>query len=77
MLTCMEPARDTARSGASTDPDAGLRPVASLRALTERLEILQAENARTLGWAWQDIAGRLSVTKQTVRRKHAKRIGSR
>ena len=77
MLTRMEPALDLARSAASTDPDVGLRAVASLRALTERLEIVQVENARKLGWSWQDIAGRLGVTKQTVHRKHGKRIGSR
>ena len=45
----MEPALDITRSAASTDPDVGLRAVASLRALTERLEILQVENARKLG----------------------------
>jgi hypothetical protein len=73
----MEPALDIARSAASTDPDIGLRAVASLRALTERLEIVQVENARKLGWSWQDIAGRLGVTKQTVHRKHGKRTGSR
>ena len=77
MLTHMEPALDIARSAASTDPDVGLRAVASLRALAERLEILQVDNARKLGWSWQDIAGRLGVTKQTVHRKHGKRIGSR
>jgi hypothetical protein len=77
MLTRMESALDVARSAASTDPDVGLRAVASLRALTERLEIIQVENARKLGWSWQDIAGRLGVTKQTVHRKHGKRIGSR
>ena len=77
MLTCVEPALDIAPSTASTDPDVGLRAVASLRALTERLEILQVENARKLGWSWQDIAGRLGVTKQTVHRKHGKRIGGR
>jgi DNA-binding NarL/FixJ family response regulator len=77
MLTCMEPALDFAQSAASTDPDVGLRAVASLRALTERLEIVQVENARKLGWSWQDIAGRLGVTKQTVHRKHGKRIGRR
>jgi DNA-binding NarL/FixJ family response regulator len=73
----MEPALDFAQSAASTDPDVGLRAVASLRALTERLEIVQVENARKLGWSWQDIAERLGVTKQTVHRKHGKRIGSR
>lgn len=77
MLTCMEPAPGIARSAASTDPDAGLSAVASLRALTERLEVVQVENARKLGWSWQDIAGRLGVTGQTVHRKHSKRIGSR
>jgi IS30 family transposase len=50
--------------------------VAALRALTERLEILQVDNARKLGWSWQDIATRLGVTKQTVHRKHGKRTGS-
>ena len=77
MLTRMEPVLDIAQSAASTDPDAGLRAVASLRALTERLEILQVENARKLGWSWQDIAGRLGVTRQAVHRKHGKRIRSR
>ena len=77
MLTRMEPALDIAQSAASTDPDVGLRAVASLRALTERLEIVQVENARKLGWSWQDIAERLGVTKQTVHRKHSKRTGSR
>ena len=51
--------------------------MASLRALTERLEIVQVENARKPGWSWQDIAGRPGVAKQTVHRKHGKRIGSR
>jgi hypothetical protein len=73
----MESAVKVAQSAASTDPDVGLRAVASLRALTERLEIVQVENARKLGWSWQDIAGRLGVTKQTVHRKHGKRTGSR
>jgi hypothetical protein len=78
MLTTMErPALDIVQSAASSDPDAGLRAVAALRALTERLEIVQVENARKLGWSWQDIAGRLGVTKQTVHRKHGKRTGSR
>jgi DNA-binding NarL/FixJ family response regulator len=77
MLTLMEPALEITRNAASADPDVGLRAVASLRALTERLEIVQVENARRLGWSWQDIAGRLGVSKQTVHRKHGKRIGSR
>jgi CRP-like cAMP-binding protein len=77
MLTFMEPTLAIAEGAASNDPDVGLRAVAALRALTERLEILQVENARKLGWSWQDIAERLGVTKQTVHRKYGKRIGRR
>jgi Homeodomain-like domain len=68
-------AGDVATAAGSADPDVGLRAVASLRVLTERLEILQVDNARRLGWSWQDIAQRLGVTKQTVHRKHGKRAG--
>ena len=69
----MEPLRDIAEGATSTDHGVGLRSVAALRALTERLEILQVDNARQLGWSWQQIAERLGVTKQTVHRKHGKR----
>ena len=62
-------------AASGSDPDTGLRAVAALRALTERLEILQVDNARRLGWSWQQIAERLGVTKQTVHRKHGKRTG--
>ncbi len=71
----MEPVRDITEDAAATDPDVGLRAVAALRALTERLEILQVDNARRVGWSWQQIAERLGVTKQTVHRKHGKRTG--
>lgn len=77
ILTHMESPVEIVRSAASTDPDIGLRAVASLRLLTERLEIVQVENARKLGWSWQDIASRLAVTKQTVHRKYGRRIGRR
>jgi DNA-binding NarL/FixJ family response regulator len=77
MLTVMEPVLDIAAGATSNDPDVGLRSVAALRALTERLEILQVQSARELGWSWQDIAERLGVTKQTVHRKYGQRIGGR
>jgi len=64
---------DVAAAAGSADPEVGLRAVAALRVLTERLEILQVDNARRLGWSWQDIADRLGVTKQTVHRKHGGR----
>ena len=77
MLTAMETTLEIAEGAASNDPEVGLRAVAALRALTERLEVLQVENARELGWSWQDIALRLGVTKQTVHRKYGRRIGRR
>jgi DNA-binding NarL/FixJ family response regulator len=77
MLTDMQSTLQIAEGAANNDPGIGLRAVAALRALTERLEILQVGNARKLGWSWQDIATRLGVTKQTVHRKHGYRIGRR
>lgn len=75
MLTFMESALTITEAASGSDPDTGLRAVAALRALTERLEILQVDNARRLGWSWQQIAARLGVTRQTVHRKHGKRTG--
>ena len=77
MLTPMEETLEIAEGAASADPEVGLRSVAALRALTERLELLQVENARQLGWSWQDIASRLGVTKQTVHRKYGRLMGRR
>jgi len=78
MLTVMEPVvLEIAEGAASSDPDVGLRSVAALRALAERLEVLQVQTARELGWSWQDIAERLGVTKQTVHRKYGRRFGRR
>ena len=75
MLTPLEPVLEIAEGAASNDPDIGLRAVAALRALAERLEILQVQNARERGWSWQEIAERLGVTKQTVHRKYGRRLG--
>jgi DNA-binding NarL/FixJ family response regulator len=77
MLTLMEPTLEITEGATSDDPDVGLRAVAALRVLTERLEILQVGNARKLGWSWQDIADRLGVTKQTVHRKYGQLVGRR
>jgi hypothetical protein len=68
-----EPTRALAEGAASSDPRVGLRAVAALRRLVERLEVLQVDNARALGWSWQEIAAGLGVTKQNVHRKHARR----
>jgi hypothetical protein len=77
MLTPMETTSELVEGATGNDPDAGLRAVAALRALADRLEVLQVDNARRSGWSWQDIAGRLGVTKQTVHRKHSRRSEGR
>jgi DNA-directed RNA polymerase specialized sigma24 family protein len=73
----MEKTLELAEGAASNDPEVGLRAVVALRVLAERLEMLQVDNARALGWSWQDIARRLGVTKQTVHRKYSRRAGRR
>lgn len=55
------------------DPDIGLRAVRSLQQLAERLEELQVDRARDLGWSWQDVADRLGVSRQAVHKKHGRR----
>jgi AraC-like DNA-binding protein len=77
MLTDMETTLQIAEGAASDDPEVGLRAVAALRTLAERLELLQVQNARDRGWSWQDIASRLGVTKQTVHRKYGRVTGRR
>jgi ribosome-binding protein aMBF1 (putative translation factor) len=73
MLTTMSEATKVARQASSNDPRVGLRGVAALRRLVEQLERLQIENARDLGWSWQEIAGELQVSKQAVHKKYARR----
>jgi DNA-binding NarL/FixJ family response regulator len=75
MLTGMNTTLELTEGAASNDPDTGLRAVAALRTLTDRLELLQVENARRIGWSWQEIASRLGVSKQTVHRKYVRLIG--
>jgi len=59
---------------AGDDPPEGLRAVRAVRELAERLEHLQVERARALGWSWQEIADALGVTKQAVHKKYGRRI---
>jgi DNA-directed RNA polymerase specialized sigma24 family protein len=68
----MEEAKDLAIQVASEDPDAGLRAVAALRRLLERIERIHVTNARKQGYSWQEIADELGVTKQAVHKKYAK-----
>jgi hypothetical protein len=56
------------------DPATGLRAVAALRRLVERLELLQVQNAREQGWSWSDIASHIGVSKQAMHKKYARRV---
>ena len=60
-------------AASSPDPAVGLRAVRALRDLAERLEQIQVNHARDLGWTWQEIAAHLGVTRQAVHKKHAGR----
>lgn len=59
-----------AREASSRDPAVGLRAVAALRSLAERLEALQVASAREQGWSWQEIADCIGVSRQAVHKKH-------
>jgi hypothetical protein len=69
----MDETHDLATAASAADPEIGLRAVAALRKLVERLEDVQVRNARAHGWAWQAIADVLGVTRQAVHQKYAKR----
>lgn len=71
----MTEATDLAAAAGATDPAEGLRAVAALRRLLESLEAAQVRNARARGWAWQQIADSLGVTRQAVHKKHGKGTG--
>ena len=60
-----------ASAASSRDPAVGLKAVRALRALVDRLEALQVENARDEGWTWEQIAELLGVTRQAVHKKYA------
>jgi hypothetical protein len=68
----MAESSDVVAQTASSDPEIGLRGVASLRALLEAVEELQVRRARELGWSWQQIASLLGVSKQAVHQKYGK-----
>lgn len=59
-----------AEQASSKDPAVGLRAVASLRELADRLEVLQVANARDQGWSWQEIADCIGVSRQAMHKKH-------
>jgi DNA-directed RNA polymerase specialized sigma24 family protein len=68
----MSEATQLASAAGDQDPRVGLRAVAALRTLLERLESVQVRNARVSGWSWQEIAAELGVTRQAVHKKHGR-----
>jgi hypothetical protein len=66
-----------AREAASSDPYVGLRAASALHRLADQLEALQVENARSLGWSWQEIAAVLGLSKQAVHKRYAGRRARR
>lgn len=64
---------DAATDAVDADPRVGLRAVAALRRLVERLEALQVDSARRQGWSWEEIGAALGVSRQAVHKKHARR----
>jgi hypothetical protein len=62
-----------AEAAASNDPRIGLQAVAALRELADRLEVLHIEQARRLGWSWEEIGAALGVSKQAVHKKYGRR----
>jgi DNA-directed RNA polymerase specialized sigma24 family protein len=75
MLTTMNDLSKLAVAATDEHPGEGLRAIAALRRLLDRLEDLHVERARDQGWSWQEIAGAMGVSKQTVHRKHGRRFG--
>lgn len=70
----MESTQITSVASDTSDPRRGLRAIASLRALAERLELAQVEAALRAGMSWPDVAEALGVTRQAVHKKYAKKI---
>jgi DNA-directed RNA polymerase specialized sigma24 family protein len=68
----MTEATQLAAAAGDRDPRVGLRAVAALRKLLERLEAVQVRNARMRGWSWQEIAAELGVSRQAVHKKHGR-----
>ena len=55
-----------------TDPATGLRAVAALHRLAERVEATHVAAARRAGWSWEQIGEALGVTRQSAHAKHGK-----
>lgn len=73
----MESTQVAAAAADTKDPRAGLRAVAALRVLADRLELAQVEAALRAGMGWVEIAAALGVTRQAVHKKYARKVDPR
>ena len=55
-----------------TDPATGVRAVAALHRLAERVEATHVAAARRAGWSWEQIGEALGVTRQSAHAKYGK-----
>lgn len=53
-----------------------LAAVVALRELADRLEDAAVERAMRSGWSWKQVAEALSITRQAVHKKHARRLAA-
>lgn len=63
---------ETDSAVAETDPSTGLRAVAALHRLAERVEATHVAAARRAGWSWEQIGEALGVTRQSAHAKYGK-----
>lgn len=59
-------------SNAEPSPEIGLRAVAALHRLAERVEATHVAAARDAGWSWEQIGDALGVTRQSIHAKYGK-----
>ncbi|HEY1162556.1 MAG TPA: hypothetical protein VGF78_05755 [Candidatus Dormibacteraeota bacterium] len=55
-------------------PADGLAASSALRAMADRLEDAEVEQAMREGWSWSQVAEALGVTRQAVHKKHLRRL---
>ena len=65
------PVDELAQQLTSDDPRVGLRAVAALRRLLDRMEELHVRRGRECGMTWTEIGEELGVTKQATHKRYA------
>ncbi len=72
-MTEQEESAVTVASAESGDPQALLARIAQQRHELDLAESVAVRRARNAGLTWQEIAGRLGVTKQAVHKRYGSR----